>query len=283
MARGAVTAAQTDVRFQFGKNWQRFLGVLNEQRIAQAEASLRDMLGVPDLSGRSFLDAGSGSGLFSLAAKRLGATRVYSFDFDQESVVCTRELKRRFFPDDPTWTIEQGSVLDPSYVASLGRFDVVYCWGVLHHTGDMWHGLDNIAKATELGGRLFISIYNDQGWRSRMWTAIKRTYNRASTPVRMGIVLGIGVCWEVRGMIGRLLRAENPLPFATWRRNSSARGMSVWHDLVDWVGGYPFQVGKPEEVFDFCRARGFHLARLLTCGGGHGCNQFVFARSRPET
>lgn len=112
-----------------------------------------------------------------------------------------------------------------------------------------------------------------------MWHALKRAYNRAPVPVRVGIVLGVGLYWEVRGAIGRLVRMENPLPFETWRQNSSARGMSVWHDLVDWVGGYPFQVAKPEDVFDFCRARGLQLSRLVTCGGGHGCNQFVFVRA----
>jgi 2-polyprenyl-6-hydroxyphenyl methylase/3-demethylubiquinone-9 3-methyltransferase len=54
--------------------------------------------------------------------------------------------------------------------------------------------------------------------------------------------------------------------------------MSVWYDLVDWVGGYPFEVAKPEEVFDFYRKRGFELSRLKTSGGGLGCNEFVFIR-----
>jgi 2-polyprenyl-6-hydroxyphenyl methylase/3-demethylubiquinone-9 3-methyltransferase len=54
--------------------------------------------------------------------------------------------------------------------------------------------------------------------------------------------------------------------------------MSYWHDLIDWVGGYPFEVAKPEEVFDFCRERGFQLVELATAGGGPGNNQFVFQR-----
>src|SRR3954451_21086925 len=138
-------------RFEFGKNWQAFLDVLDDERIADAERSLQQMLGVDSLSGRSFLDAGSGSGLFSLAARRLGAEPVCSFDFDPSSVACTRELRRRFLPDDPSWTIEQGSILDERYVAGLGRWDVVYSWGVLHHTGGMWKAL-NLAHATVAEG-----------------------------------------------------------------------------------------------------------------------------------
>src|SRR6266581_6146197 len=161
----------SDVRFQFGKNWARFLSVLDSERIAEAESSLTGMLEAPDLRGRSFLDVGSGSGLFSLAAKRLGARRVHSFDYDADSVACTRELKRRFYANDADWTIEQGSVLDALYLQSLGTFDIVYSWGVLHHTGDMWRALGNAAALVGVGGRLFIALYNDQGSTSRRWLA----------------------------------------------------------------------------------------------------------------
>src|ERR1700685_2678380 len=111
-------------RFAFGENWQRFLSVLDDSRILEAEDSLRQMLQVQDLSGKRFLDLGCGSGLFSLAARRLGA-RVFSLDFDPHSVACASELRRRYFPDDEDWQIEEGSALDAAYLESLGRFDIV--------------------------------------------------------------------------------------------------------------------------------------------------------------
>src|SRR5713226_890638 len=119
-------------RFEFGHNWSQFLTVLDEKRIAVAEQSLKEMLGVDDLRGKSFLDVGSGSGLFSLVARRLGA-RVHSFDYDPESVACTMELKRHYFREDNKWSVEKGSALDEKYLEALGTFDVVYSWGVLHH------------------------------------------------------------------------------------------------------------------------------------------------------
>jgi len=130
-------------RFEFGENWARFLSVLNEDRIIEAEKSLKEMLDISDLKDKSFLDIGSGSGLFSLAARRLGA-RVRSFDYDPQSVACTNELKRFYFNDDPNWIIEEGNVLDDNYINSLGQYDVVYSWGVLHHTGEMWQALANV-------------------------------------------------------------------------------------------------------------------------------------------
>ncbi len=273
----STAVSRHELRFQFGKNWLRFLRTVDEERIADAERSLAEMLEITDLRGRSFLDIGSGSGLFSLAARRLGAKTVHSFDYDPNSVACTQELKRRFLQDDPDWTIEQGSALDQAYLRSLGTFDTVYSWGVLHHTGDMWRALANALDLVSSGGRLFIAIYNDQGPTSGRWLAVKRLYNRSPWPVRAGLVLTVGALFAGRAFLRRVMRWQKPV--AWWREKERVRGMSVWHDLVDWVGGYPFEVAKPEQVFDFCRARGFTLRRLKTVAGGLGNNQFVFVKN----
>jgi 2-polyprenyl-3-methyl-5-hydroxy-6-metoxy-1,4-benzoquinol methylase len=269
----------SSVRFPFGRNWKNYLGVLTEARIKEAEASLSDMIGADRLRGSTFLDVGSGSGVFSLAAIRLGARRIHSFDFDPDSVSATEEVRRRFGPPDIDWAIERGSALDPGYLAALGEWDIVYSWGVLHHTGSMWQALDQVTRLVKPQGTLFISIYNDQGPVSQGWTFVKRTYNKG----RLGkaAVASVFVPYFIaRGLAGDLVRLRSP--FVRYREYRRTRGMSMTHDWIDWLGGYPFEVAKPEEIFDFYHARGFSLEKLRTCGGRLGCNEFVFRRTAPS-
>ena len=262
-------------RFEFGENWKEFLALLNDERIALAEQSLRNMLEM-DLNGKRFLDVGSGSGLFSLAARRLGAT-VHSFDYDPQSVACTEELKRRYFPNDECWTVEQGSALDAQYLARLGQWDVVYSWGVLHHTGAMLQALGNVAPLVCHNGKLFIAIYNTQRFMTPVWTGVKQTYNRLPKSLRWLVVGGALIrLWGPRTVYD-ILRGR---PFETWRNyaSHSVRGMSAWRDVIDWVGGYPFETAKPEEILRFYRRFGFTLENMVTQGGSLGCNEFVFTR-----
>jgi len=257
-------------RFEFGKNWAAFLEHLDERRIRDAEKSLLEMLEWLGLEGKSFLDIGSGSGLFSLAARRLGA-RVFSFDYDPNSVGCTRELRRRYFPDDPDWIVEPGSVLDKDYLARLGQFDVVYSWGVLHHTGNLWQALENVIPLVGVDGKLFIALYNDQGGPSRRWLWVKKTYCRY--PI-LRLPLLLGSFWRLfwRSMLKDLLLLRPGYTFRSYREDR--RGMSIWRDVVDWVGGYPFEVCRAEDVFHFYRSHGFVLNRLVT-DNSIGCHQFV--------
>lgn len=267
--------ASDEMRFGFGENWRRFLDVLDDDRIRVAEESLKSMLAVDTFSGKTFLDIGSGSGLFSLSAMRLGAERVHSFDFDPSSVNCALELKRRYFPHDPRWTIEPGDVLNSLYLASLGPWDIIYSWGVLHHTGNMWRALGNVADIAEPQSQVFISIYNDQGGQSRRWTQVKRVYNAG--PVGRAAVLGAFVpAFAATNLAHDVVAKRNPLD--TYREYYRTRGMSRVRDWVDWLGGYPFEVARPEEVFALFRDRGFVLEQMKTSGGEFGCNEFLFRK-----
>ena len=267
-----MSISKEDLRFGFGDNWSRYLDGLNDEKIDLAQQSLNDMLDEKSLKDARFLDIGSGSGLFSLAARRSGAV-VHSFDYDPQSVACTNSLKEHYFENDSSWEIEQGSVLDKEYLQSLGKYKIVYSWGVLHHTGGMWEALANVVDLVERNGKLFIAIYNDQGRTSRRWLAVKRAYNRLPAGLQFMVLWPAFLVLWGPTMLRDFLRLK---PFYSWRHYQSARGMSAWSDVVDWVGGYPFEVARPEEIFDFFHSQGFQLIKMKTCGGGLGCNEFVF-------
>ena len=256
---------QAMTRFEFGENWSRFLALVDEDRISEATARLSELLG--DISGKSFLDVGSGSGIHSLAALRLGASRVLSFDYDTKSVACTAELKRRFAPM-ANWQIEAGSVLNEQYLRSLGPFDIVYAWGVLHHTGAMWQSFDRIT--IPVAHTLMVAVYHDEGRKSRYWLILKKLYSRSPWPLKKLLELFTFMLTWGKAFIFKPRKA-----WKNWSTYARKRGMSPWRDLVDWAGGYPCEFANAGEVFTFFRQRGFTLEVLRTVHG-LGLNEFVF-------
>jgi 2-polyprenyl-3-methyl-5-hydroxy-6-metoxy-1,4-benzoquinol methylase len=260
-------------RFEFGANWASFIDSIDDDRILKAVASLNEMLGGKDYTGLTFLDAGSGSGLFSLAARKLGF-KVYSFDFDKKSVACTSKLKDLYFKDDPDWVIEEGSVLNTGYLNTLGQFDVVYSWGVLHHTGQMWNALSNVDLLVKPTGKLFIAIYNDQRLESKVWWRVKQTYN-ANSAGKLLVTTFFVCLYSVGYFFLDLFLVRNPIKrYVTYKQT---RGMAMYTDWIDWIGGLPFEVASVEAIFNFYKKRNYVLVNLITTNR-HGCNQFVFIK-----
>ncbi len=246
----------------FGRNWLDFLDHANREQYARAAASLEELVGRQALQGAVFFDLGCGSGLFSLSAATMGASRLLSLDLDPDSVAACLRLQQQ--SDHPDWQVRQGSVLDRDFLSGLGRADVVYSWGVLHHTGSMWQAIDNACGLVSPGGLLVIAIYNHTAT-SGFWLAYKRIYHRSPAWLRRLMVWGV---FLPRALV-RLLRGRHPF--------KEERGMSIYRDAVDWCLGLPYEYASFEAVRDFVQARGFVLENGKRTRGT-GCNEFVFRR-----
>lgn len=271
-----MVAEQELKRFGFGANWASFSNQMDEERFDQAVSSLQNLFGLDAFENKRFLDIGCGSGLFSLAAASLGA-RVVSIDYDPQSVSCAKSFKAKGGFLDDQWEIHQGSVLDQSLIDQLGKGDLVYCWGVAHHTGKMREAIANVASLVSVNGLLCLAVYNDQGGASKRWLRTKQIYNELPRAIRPAFAVVVAAYHELRFALARLSRLENPMPFSDWKKKKIDRGMSVWHDWVDWIGGLPFEVARPDEIVTQLRAEGFILEKLKTVGSGWGCNEFLFS------
>jgi len=270
------------LQYDFGSNWWGFVQAhLTDERIHEARASLREFLHLDSLAGLTFLDLGCGSGLFSLAALQLGADRVVSIDINPNSVRCAEELRRRA-GDPGHWVIREGSVLDPAFLEGLGRHDIVYSWGVLHHTGDMWRAIRLAAERVRDGGWFWIAIYNTADGiglygdgrvgNSRVWEREKRLY--VGLP-RWGQRV-VDYTAAAGMVLGYLVTFRNPV--REIRGHKTLRGMSWMVDIRDWLGGYPYEHATVEELFRFGReSLGLELENLRSFNSLR-CNEYLFRR-----
>lgn len=269
--------------FRFGKNWEAFnKNYLNKELFDLAKQSLTRFLEVSDLSGKTFIDVGAGSGIYSMAAQQLGASKVVSVDPDVDCIECCKRLCGQ--EGNPSqWEIQKGSILDDAFVGSLGTFDVVYSWGVLHHTGDMWHAIDNACKLVKPNGVFFLAIYNKaDGFAfypdgrfgpSWLWKLEKQFY--VSLPSFLQNCIDYAVMSVL--VLLYILTLHNPVTVIRGHKNYFNKGMSWRINIKDWLGGYPYEYASVEEIFNFAKARGFSLEKL-TCNNGLLNNEFLLKK-----
>lgn len=267
--------------FAFGKNWASYAKGIGLEQIAEAEGGLRRLLDSKPLTGQRFLDIGCGSGLHSLAAIRLGASEVVAIDIDADSVATTQAVLAKHAPD-ARFTVEHISVfeLDP---ARHGLFDVVYSWGVLHHTGDLDRALRSAAALVAPNGQFVFALYR-KTLLCGVWKLEKRWYTHG----------GPGTQKMLRAIYLTLFRAGLRLTgrrLKDYMSNYTIRGMDFNHDVHDWLGGYPYESISPAVVDQRMTDLALVRVRTFTREGwfgrlfgihhgifGSGCDEYVYAR-----
>jgi len=246
------------MRFGFGRNWADFVEKhYSEETVAASKADLLGFLKLDHLNNRQFLDIGCGSGLSSLAALKAGATKVVSFDFDSNSVETTRLLKRHL-GNPSNWEVLQGSILDDAFVALLDTADIVYAWGVLHHTGDVWHALENTKRLMKPDGLLFIALYEYDVVTpsAEFWLDIKQKYNRGGWFTKRRYEIWYIWRFMMEGKFRNLPRAIHQI------RSRKDRGMAFYNDLVDWLGGWPMEFVKFADVKQWAEQNDLEIINL---------------------
>lgn len=255
------------ITFSFGKNWQKYLKTVSEEAIRQSREELIKWLEPADIEGKDVIDIGCGSGIHSYAFYTLRPRTLVSFDYDEYSVKAS-EFFHKKAGSPANWRLMQGSVLDDAFMQQLGKFDVVYSWGVLHHTGQMWKAIEKAATLVKTGGKFLFSLYV-KGPRYEYHLAIKREYNAGSWLRKKW--------WELRYIIAWMKelkrQGKNPLKLNQLRK----RGMNVYYDIKDWLGGLPYEVASKEEVIDFLSPKGFELIKYEPAEEG-GCSTYLFVR-----
>lgn len=267
---------QVESHFAFGKNWSSYSDLIGEEQIQEAEKGLLKLIPAERFAGASFMDIGSGSGLHALAASRLGASRILAVDIDPDSVATTRRVLGAS-KATADWDARQISVFDLE-PAQLGTFDIVYSWGVLHHTGSMWEAVEHAAAMVAPDGLFALALYRSTRL-DPLWKIEKRLYARAGAPVQKALRAAFVTAFRA----GMVLSGKGS--FREYVANyTSVRGMDYYHDVHDWLGGYPYEAALAPEVTTRFAALGFTperiFARPLSLGLlGSGCDEYVYRRT----
>lgn len=261
-------------RFEFGANWANFVDKhFSQERVDISRRHILEFLGKDNLDGLSFLDIGCGSGLHSLAAWQAGAKRIDSFDYDVKSVETTR-LLHRLAKAPEAWQIFQGSVLDSSFMSTLRPADIVYSWGVLHHTGDVWNGIRQAAALVAPGGLFYVALYSSDMHIDpppQYWLDLKQAYVKASRLKRRW--MEFSHIWRFH--MGRRLTSLPQVVINAYK-DQRGRGMSFMTDIRDWLGGWPMEFCYDADVIEFVtRETGMTLLKIKT---GQANTEFLFAR-----
>ncbi len=269
-----------DTHFGFGENWADYAKHIEEDKIQKAEEGVFKLVPKETLSGKTWLDIGCGSGLHSLAALRGGIKSAVCVDFDPNSVATTKSVLNAHW-DQKNFIAFQQNILEDPGDESLKKegFEIVYSWGVLHHTGDMWEAITRASAYVAPGGLFVIALYKKTPL-CGAWAVEKKLYSALPKWARVPF----DYLYACAFCLAKLLLRQNPVKYIN--EYQKQRGMRFMTDVRDWMGGYPYESASPEEVEAFMKDKGFTLQSSFNAEPskglglfGSGCAEYVFIKS----
>ncbi len=245
-----------------------FYDVVWTEYIPEYEASEKHWLlfySPEEVKGKTVLDAGCGTGVFSIIFARNGAAKVTGIDISPGSLGTARGLKEKFGLANAEF--QQQDMLHLSFRDA--SFDIVWAWGTVHHTTDPLGAITELIRVLKPGGSLFLAIYKQT---SVTWIheIIRKTMIR--TP---------RWSWNVLAKAGAFMLT--PVVFLFKRRQKSRKGEKLSELILDWYFVPIRHYYTPEEIRVFLERKKFRIEKYLAHSGRfNSSSNFIYKARKPK-
>lgn len=260
------------MQFDFGQNWKEYSeNVLDNTRLNQARIAFDELTHDISFEGKTFVDIGFGQGM-SLIIATEKAEKTVGCDINPKCDQVLKANQKVFSKSTKEIPTVVGSILEPKVVEAIlaknndEKYDIVHSWGVLHHTGDMMAAVKHATSLVKPNGYFILAIYN-RHWSSLPWLFIKWAYCKSPKFIQK---LFIGIFYPIIWLAKFLVTGKNP--------NIKERGMDFYYDVVDWVGGYPYEYASIDEMNIIMKNFGFKCLKSVSPPTPTGCNEFVYQK-----
>jgi len=266
-----------ETRFKFGENWSNYSSSVNLEKIELAKKDIIRLVG--DVSNKSVIDIGCGSGIHTVAFIQLGVKSIVSFDYDLKSVETTKKLVKKFCYKKSKYKVFQADILNIDSLSGLNKrkFDIVYSWGVLHHTGSMFEAIISTTKFLKDNGILVLGLYVKTKL-CNFWYYEKKIFNKykflqplIKLPFLFFLIIGLSL-------------KKRSSPYKIIHDYKKQRGMSIIFDVNDWLGGFPYESIDDNSLLNFLKLKGFKIVRKFNTNSrigffGAACGEWVLKKN----